>query len=72
MFDVLSTKIMYPWGLEKLQMDAPFEVSSFSRPHNYTVKPPLTARIKMLHPCKKTGVTLYPYPIPHHHNCHPR
>lgn len=34
---MFSTKIRYPWGLEKLQMDAPLEVSSFSRPQNYTV-----------------------------------
>ena len=47
---MFSTKIMYPWGLEKLQMNAPLEVSSFSRPQNYTVKPPLTARIRMLRP----------------------
>ena len=47
---MFSTKIMYPWGLEKLKMNAPLEVSSFSRPQNYTVKPPLTARIRMLHP----------------------
>lgn len=58
---MFSTKIMYPWGLEKLQMDAPLEVSSFSRPQNYTVKPPLTAGIRMLHPPKKTGFILYPY-----------
>lgn len=51
---MFSTKIMYPWGLEKLKMDAPLEVSSFSRPQNYTVKPPLTARIRMLHPPRKT------------------
>lgn len=29
---MFSTKIMYPWGQEKLKMDAPLEVSSFSRP----------------------------------------
>ena len=51
---MFSTKIMYPWGQEKLKMDAPLEVSSFSRPQNYTVKPPLTARIRMLHPPRKT------------------
>ena len=61
---MFSTKIMYPWGLEKLKMDAPLEVSSFSRPLELYSQTSTNGQDKNAVPTEKNRCYIIPLPTP--------